>query len=299
MEQQRILVVDDDGNLAEQLRILMENNGFLADKETDPRRVRTRVRQRGYDVILLDAVMPEYTGVDVIVDVKTFSPASKVIFMSGIVTKKELVSSIRLGADDCFEKELMSSQGYLDMVRGVLKRPSIHEPSALQEELIGYLWSRLKRVEGQQAGRDLEALAKLVFESVDGFEGVTSNVMTGIPEEIDIVVQNKSDDPFWRSQGELIFVECKAWSRDRARAGKNEHSLFYGKLEKTRRRSKLGFLICTSGFCASFQAEALTKAQEEILIVPIGPDDLEKLVKVRDRGPILQVYTIEAAYSKK
>lgn len=297
MEQLQVLIVDEEDSKAEPLRVLMENNGFLADKETDPRRVRTRVRQSNYDIILLDIVMPDYNGIDVLVDVKTFSPSSKIIMMTGFATRTQIAEAMRLGASAFIERDpSVSSQVYIDKVKEVIVSPLVQEQSALREALIQYLWNRLKRGEGQQKGRDLEALTKLVFESVDGFERVTINVVTGIPEEIDIVVENERDDWFWRGQGDLIFIECKDWSKKRA--GKNEYGVFYRKLEKSRRRSRLGFFISTSGFAKSFNQEALTTASEEIMIVPIGPADLKRLVRARDREPILKERVIATIHSR-
>jgi CheY-like chemotaxis protein len=292
MEKPRILIVDDMDSEAESLRVLMENNGFDAHKETDPQKVRTRVRQESYDVVFLDILMPKYSGIDVLVDIKTFSPNTRVIMMTGDATRGQTAEAMRLGASDFLEKNpSRPSQAYIDKAKKLLGS----EKSILREALIEYLRDRMKRISKQSAGRDLEALVKLVFESIEGFESVTSNVMTGIPEEIDLVIENRREDPIWSREGGLILVECKAWSK---RIGKNEYGTFYRKLEKTHGRSSLGFFVSTSGFSGSFQREALTCASGNILIVPIGPDQLERLIETRERERVLRQYMIQATHSR-
>lgn len=289
MEQLRVLIVDDEDSQAEPLRVLMENNGFIADKETVARKVRTRVRHSDYDVILLDVVMPDYNGIDVLVDVQTFSPDSKVIMISGIVSKRDVFQCWRLGALDFVEKDpSLPSQVYIDKVQDVVKRPPILEPSVLREELIQYLWNRVQYGESQTRGRDLEGLLKLIFESVDGFEDVETNIRTGTGEEIDIEFENNRRDAFWREQGALIQAECKNWSG--RKVGPEQYNHFHAKLARTTGRIRLGFLISYGGFSDAVREVARTLAGQGILIALIDRADLKKLVASKEREKLLKAF---------
>jgi len=293
MDALRILVVDEEDIQAEPLRALMASTGFLADKETDPRKVRTRVRQTKYDIIFLDIVMPGYDGIDVLVDVKTFSPSSQVIMMSGESSRQKTADAMRLGASDYIDKDpLESSHAYIDKVREVVRRPAVHERAALREALIQYLWHRMQYGESQLRGRDLEGLMKLIFESVDGFEDVETNIITGTGEEIDIEFENHRRDPFWRDQGALIRAECKNWSG--RKVGPEQYNHFHAKLKRTRGMIRLGFLISYSGFSDDVRKVVLTVAGEGPLTALIDRADLEALIKAKDREKLLKAFVRRA-----
>ena len=55
----------------------------------------------------------------------------------------------------------------------------------------------------------LEELVRLLFRATPGFERVETRVINEI-EEIDIVVENRSDDPIWAKDGSpYLLGECK------------------------------------------------------------------------------------------
>ena len=61
-EQKRILIIDDDPDITNTLRISLEDNGFSADSYNDPALAFENFKGGQYDLVILDITMPEVDG---------------------------------------------------------------------------------------------------------------------------------------------------------------------------------------------------------------------------------------------
>ena len=123
-------------------------------------------------------------------------------------------------------------------------------------------------------GRLLEELTCKFFECIEGFS-IIDRLKTET-EEIDLVILNKSTEPFWQKESQLILVECKNWS---SRCGKNELVIFKEKIRNRRSRSKLGFFVSWNGFTETFSKEDIRTSQGDILLVPITGEEIIEAFK--------------------
>jgi hypothetical protein len=98
-------------------------------------------------------------------------------------------------------------------------------------------------------------------------------------EEIDIRIQNASEDEVWRRESALLIAECKNWS---GKCGKDELVVFRGKIENRTGRVSEGFLISWNGFAETVTAEMLRGTREDLLIVPLTGEDLRGAVRDGD-----------------
>lgn len=124
-----------------------------------------------------------------------------------------------------------------------------------------------------EKGKYLEELVARFFVQITGFHIIERKRTK--TEEIDIVIINNSDQDVWRTESNLILVECKNWTKKPA--GKNEYVAFREKLENRRGRAKLGFFISGKGFAKTFGLEDLRNSKEDLLIVPV---DLKQLIDI-------------------
>lgn len=95
----------------------------------------------------------------------------------------------------------------------------------------------MRRDTAHEKGLALEELTSRLFGSIPGFLA-TGHVSTKT-EEIDIRIQNGSEDEVWRRESALLIAECKNWSGS---CGKDEFVLFRSKLENRTGRVTCGFL---------------------------------------------------------
>jgi len=122
-------------------------------------------------------------------------------------------------------------------------------------------------------GRLLERLTELIFTANRLFELVDKRVSTG-DEEIDLVVKNNIDRPFWNAmQSPLFFIECKNWKDP---VGAKELRDFEGKLRNHAKLAKVGFFVAINGFTSEVSNELRRTGRGDQHIVLLDRTDLEE-----------------------
>ena len=81
-QQKRILIIDDDPDIAIILHVVLEDNGFKTDSYTDPELAYRNFRDGFYDLILLDIKMPEVDGFHFYQKIRETDSRVKVIFLT-------------------------------------------------------------------------------------------------------------------------------------------------------------------------------------------------------------------------
>lgn len=91
-ERPRVLVVDDEPEVLEVMRALLEESGYEVDAHTSAVEALQRVRRHRFDVLVLDLYMPEMSGLLFHAKVKLARPglAARTLFVSGYVSKDEV-----------------------------------------------------------------------------------------------------------------------------------------------------------------------------------------------------------------
>jgi two-component system OmpR family response regulator len=103
----RILIIDDDQELCEELSDLLKSEGYDAVSSSDSQRGEAMIRCLDFDTLILDSKMPLVTGLDILERMKAESVKKKVILVSG----KPFI-----------EKEL-ADRGLQNVVNAVLCKP--------------------------------------------------------------------------------------------------------------------------------------------------------------------------------
>lgn len=118
----RILIVDDEDTLCDALRFNLEAEGYEVDTASSAEQVLT-MDVTGYDLMLLDIMMGEISGVQLARILKT-NPATAnipIIFCTAKDTEDDMVEGLELGADDYIMKPY-SLRNVLARVKTVLRR---------------------------------------------------------------------------------------------------------------------------------------------------------------------------------
>ncbi len=117
------LVVDDEKNVADLLKLQLVESGFYVDVANDGAVGINKVQSRKFDVILLDLKMPRINGLEVLKFVKENQPDAQVLILTGYGDIKTAVDSIKMGAFDFitkpynFDELLVSVNNALEMRR--------------------------------------------------------------------------------------------------------------------------------------------------------------------------------------
>jgi two-component system, NtrC family, response regulator AtoC len=121
------LVVDDDANAAAALAELVANEGFTAASANTLQEARSQMALQRPDVVLLDLVLPDGSGMELFQDVESLK-ATEIVLVTGHASLETSIEAFRLGAADYLVKPVN-----IKHLRGILSR--VARPSDLKAEI--------------------------------------------------------------------------------------------------------------------------------------------------------------------
>lgn len=104
----RILVIEDNDQVRQLLRMTLEREGYDVDEAEDGRSGARLYRESPADVVITDIVMPEKEGLETITELRKDFPGAKIIAISGACdyafAQVYLDAAKNLGASYAFQK---------------------------------------------------------------------------------------------------------------------------------------------------------------------------------------------------
>jgi two-component system response regulator PilR (NtrC family) len=79
----RILVIDDDDQVRDVLRLMLEHDGYVVDEASNGYDGVKCFQEKNADLVITDILMPGMGGVQTIMELRLISPEVKVIAISG------------------------------------------------------------------------------------------------------------------------------------------------------------------------------------------------------------------------
>jgi len=126
--------VEDEASLADSIRYNLEREGFAVDVAADGRRALERFRNHQPDLVILDLMLPEVTGLDVCRAIRAESTVP-VVMVTAKDSEADKVAGLELGADDYVTKPF-SMRELVSRVRANLRRARMAEPVGNGEEVL-------------------------------------------------------------------------------------------------------------------------------------------------------------------
>lgn len=145
-----ILVVDDEPQILRVMRASLPPRGYEVVTAHSGQEALDQIQKEMPDLIILDLVMPEMSGLEVCRQVREFSSVP-IVVLSAKGSEHDKITALDLGADDYVTKPF-SMDELLARVRAVLRRTPAAEdnPVLKADELIIELYTRRVTVSGQE-----------------------------------------------------------------------------------------------------------------------------------------------------
>jgi two-component system OmpR family response regulator len=125
----RVLVVDDEPSLAELLASVLRYEGWEIRTAADGSSAVRTAREFQPDAILLDVMLPDFDGLEVLRRVRAILPHVCVLFLTARDSVQDRVSGITAGGDDYVTKPF-SIEELVARIRVVLRRHNTNGVSA-------------------------------------------------------------------------------------------------------------------------------------------------------------------------
>jgi len=133
----RILLADDDIELCEMLKQYLEAEGFQVGMAHDGKSALNQARTGDYDLIVLDVMMPQLNGFDVLRQLRVDS-LLPVLMLTARGEDVDSIIGLDLGADDYLPKPC-NPRVLVARIRAILRRlqsPTLHGEESAPPEII-------------------------------------------------------------------------------------------------------------------------------------------------------------------
>ncbi|QQG40614.1 MAG: response regulator [Candidatus Levyibacteriota bacterium] len=100
MDKAKILVVEDDEFLREVYVETLTSEGYNIDIAVDGEEAYQKIKQGGYDLVLLDIILPKNDGLSIMKKIKTegtMTPNKRLIFLTNLDKDEEIKQALELG----------------------------------------------------------------------------------------------------------------------------------------------------------------------------------------------------------
>ena len=175
-----VLIVEDDEASAELVRMFLQSQGHRVEVVTTGRAALARLAVAPHpDVVILDMVMPELSGLETLKRYRQSGGAVPVIMVSGMDEPQAVVGAMRVGANDWATKPL-NSEDLLETLERVVDRNPLR--ASTSTSVITQATTTARSLGTSAAMRRIEALIERVADAdvpilITGESGVGKDVI--------------------------------------------------------------------------------------------------------------------------
>ena len=131
----RILVIDDEDSMCNFMEIMLSKEGYEVDTAESGPQGLDKIRQAKYDLVLADLNMPEMSGIDVLMELKTFKKEQDLIVMTAFASVDTAIEAMKQGAVDYITKPFKIDEIKLIIEKSINRRRLESENNQLKQQL--------------------------------------------------------------------------------------------------------------------------------------------------------------------
>lgn len=149
----KILVVDDDDALRESIVSILESEGYVLDVAKSGFEAEIKLRNKIYNLVLLDIKLPDITGIELLAKINQFTPRTKKIVLTGFPDTETAIKSVNEKADAYLVKPF-DPDTLLEIIAENLEQQK-EELKYTQEKVLEYIQHRVKELDEDQIPRKM------------------------------------------------------------------------------------------------------------------------------------------------
>src|SRR5579885_131333 len=131
----RVLVVDDEPDIRESLQTLLSLEGYRVEEAQNAAEGLHKMETSRYDLVLLDLMMPDRSGMDVLHDVRERDQDTPIFMITAYGSTEAAVKALKLGANDYFSKPWDNEKLLVEIDRMIARRRLEYENTHLKRAL--------------------------------------------------------------------------------------------------------------------------------------------------------------------
>ena len=99
-----VLIVEDDNDIADLIRVNLQELGIHTEHESDGRLALNNALDNHYSLLILDVMLPNVSGLDICRQVRQNKPEQAILMLTAKNSEMDRVLGLELGADDYMTK---------------------------------------------------------------------------------------------------------------------------------------------------------------------------------------------------
>jgi DNA-binding NtrC family response regulator len=131
----RVLIIDDEADIRESLETLLEMEGYLIELASNANEGLDRLDKGHYDVVLLDLMMPDRSGIELLQEFRLRDAETPIILITAYGSVEVAVSALKAGANDYFSKPWDNEKLLLEIGNMIAKSRLERENTELKRAL--------------------------------------------------------------------------------------------------------------------------------------------------------------------
>ena len=203
----KILVVDDNPQLRELVKMMLETGGYEVAEVADSNALKEAFNGPEPDVVLMDLKLPDADGLDLLPQVKRCWPACEVIVLTGHASYDVAVEAVKRGAFH-FQQKPIDPKGLQNLIERAVERKHLAEQA-----------TSLRRALSTMSGG-----ASPIFQSPQ-MKSVVKTIERIAPQDVNVLITGESGTGkevvadlihtmSHRSKGPFIKINCAALPRE-------------------------------------------------------------------------------------
>jgi DNA-binding NtrC family response regulator len=134
-ERRRILVIDDEADIRESLELLLTGENYTVDLAENATAGMQKFDSISYDLVLLDLMMPDRSGMEVLTDIRQRDQETPVFMLTAYGSVEVAVRALKSGANDYFAKPWDNEKLLIEIDRMIAKGRLERENTQLKRAL--------------------------------------------------------------------------------------------------------------------------------------------------------------------
>ncbi len=108
----RVLLIEDEPNIIEAIRFILSRDGWRVDTHSDGSTAMDAVRERKPDIIILDVMLPNRSGFDILSDLRSDADLGQtpVLMLTARGQKKDRERAVEIGASRFMTKPFSNAE---------------------------------------------------------------------------------------------------------------------------------------------------------------------------------------------
>ncbi len=120
----KILLIDDDLFIRDLYHEVLEQAGFEVETAADGKAGLEKILLGGFDLILLDVMMPQLDGIGILSELAVQKPKQNngpIVLLTNLAHDPIIKEALQHGAKECFIKADLNPDEFLTKVKGLLR----------------------------------------------------------------------------------------------------------------------------------------------------------------------------------